>query len=173
MHHSSAEPSIDPQVADLSVLAVAATLPAGASLHERLSALPFRSIRFEPDAVDDCCRRLLRQRALLPASDEPAMRPSVLGLSRLYRFVAAPLGDLAAVGDECLARSIALSAVEPEHRRACERRIREELVALREDVFVCAFAGLCRGSGCPFAADRVVAEIDRGLVVLGAAAGNA
>lgn len=120
-----------------------------------------------PDAL--ACRRLTERCALVPrprtASGYVA---SLVGISRLYRFLHAPVGVAPAmpVDREVKVRRALLEALNPPDRGEVEARMCAELVEIRAGIFRCAHADLCAGRGCPFELEVSAEAVDRALCAL-------
>ncbi|WP_156899455.1 hypothetical protein [Pleomorphomonas koreensis] len=115
------------------------------------------------------CRRLVERAALVPKPRAPGGHAvSLVGMSRLYRFVHAPVGaapDLP-IDREIEVRRELLDALDPPDRGEVEARLCAELVEMRAGVFRCVHADLCAGRGCPFEMEVTADALDRALCVL-------
>ncbi len=124
-------------------------------------------VRQKPDAL--ACRRLTERCALVPRPRAPnGYAASLVGVSRLYRFVHAPVGiapDMP-VDREIEVRRAVLEALDPPDRNEVEARMCAELVEMRAGMFRCAHADLCAGRGCPFELEVSAEAVDRALCVL-------
>lgn len=120
-----------------------------------------------PDAL--ACRRLTDRCALVPRPRAPSgYAASLVGMSRLYRFVHAPVGiapDMP-VDREVEVRRTVLEALDPPDRNEVEARMCAELVEIRAGIFRCAHADLCAGLGCPFELEVCAEAVDRALCAL-------
>lgn len=121
-------------------------------------------------AVDQAhCLRLVRRCAVVPVPHAPnGYRVSLVGMSRLYRFVHSPVGsapDLPVDG-EIAARIEVLEALAPPDRQEIETRMCAELVEIRAGFYRCAHADLCAGRGCPFELEVGADAVDRALCAL-------
>lgn len=119
------------------------------------------------DAV--ACRRLTERCALVPKPRAPGGHAaSLVGVSRLYRFVHAPVGiaEGMPIDREVEVRRILLDVLDPPDRRSVESRMCAELVEIRAGIFRCAHADLCAGRGCPFELEVSADAVDRALTSL-------
>lgn len=115
------------------------------------------------------CRRLTERCALVPRPrTHSGYTASLVGISRLYRFVHAPVGIAPEmpVDREVEVRRIVLDALNPPDRGEVEARMCAELVELRAGIFRCAHADLCAGRGCPFELEVTAEAVDRALCTL-------
>lgn len=115
------------------------------------------------------CRRLTERCALVPRPRAPGgYTASLVGVSRLYRFVHAPVGVAPGmpVDREVEVRRAVLEALDPPDRQEVEARMCAELVEIRAGIFRCAHADLCAGRGCPFELEVSAEAVDRALCVL-------
>lgn len=115
------------------------------------------------------CRRLTERCALVPRPRAPGgYAASLIGMSRLYRFLHAPVGLAAEmpVDHEVEVRRALLDALDPPDRQDVEARMCAELVEIRAGIFRCAHADLCAGRGCPFELEVSAEAIDRALCTL-------
>lgn len=129
---------------------------------KREGSLPNRS-----DAV--ACRRLTERCALVPRPRTPSGHAaSLIGMSRLYRFLHAPVGIAPEmpVDREVEVRRAVLEALNPPDRHEVEARMCAELVEIRAGIFRCAHADLCAGRGCPFELEVSAEAVDRALCAL-------
>ena len=120
-----------------------------------------------PDAL--ACRRLTERCALVPRPRAPGgYTASLVGMSRLYRFVHAPVGIAPemSVDREVAVRRTVLEALNPPDRGEVEARMCAELVEMRAGIFRCAHADLCAGRGCPFELEVTADAVDRALCAL-------
>lgn len=119
------------------------------------------------DAADaHACRRLTDRCALVPKPRAPGGHvASLIGVSRLYRFVHAPIGiaEGMPIDREVEVRRTLLDALNPPDRRTVESRMCSELVEIRAGIFRCAHADLCAGRGCPFELEMSADAVDRAL----------
>jgi len=114
-------------------------------------------------------RRLAERCALVPKPRAPGGHvASLIGVSRLYRFVHAPLGiaEDMSIDREVAVRRILLDVLNPPDRHSVEARMCAELVEIRAGIFRCAHADLCAGRGCPFELDVSADAVDRALASL-------
>lgn len=115
------------------------------------------------------CRRLTERCALVPRPRTPGgYTASLIGVSRLYRFVHAPVGvapDMP-VDREVEVRRAVLEVLDPPDRQEVEARMCAELVEMRAGIFRCAHADLCAGRGCPFELEVSAEAVDRALCTL-------
>ena len=115
------------------------------------------------------CRRLIERCALVPRPRAPnGYAASLVGVSRLYRFVHAPVGIAPemSVDREVEVRRAVLEALNPPERGEVEARMCADLVEMRAGIFRCAHADLCAGRGCPFELEVSADAIDRALCAL-------
>ncbi len=115
------------------------------------------------------CRRLTERCALVPRPRAPSgYAASLVGMSRLYRFVHAPVGVAPEmpIDREVEVRRAVLEALDPPDRREVETRMCAELVEMRAGIFRCAHADLCAGRGCPFELEVAADTVDRALCAL-------
>ncbi len=115
------------------------------------------------------CRRLTERCALVPRPRAPGgYAASLIGMSRLYRFLHAPVGlaPEMPVDREVEVRRALLEALDPPDRQDVEARMCAELVEIRAGIFRCAHADLCAGRGCPFELEVSAEAIDRALCTL-------
>ncbi|PIO97769.1 hypothetical protein KL86PLE_10162 [uncultured Pleomorphomonas sp.] len=120
-----------------------------------------------PDAL--ACRRLTERCALVPRPRAPGgYTASLVGMSRLYRFIHAPVGVAPEmpVDREVEVRRTVLEALNPPDRGEVEARMCAELVEMRAGIFRCAHADLCAGRGCPFELEVSADAVDRALCAL-------
>lgn len=115
------------------------------------------------------CRRLTERCALVPRPRAPSgYEASLIGMSRLYRFLHSPVGlssDMP-VDHEVEVRRAVLEALDPPDRQEVEARMCAELVEIRAGIFRCAHADLCAGRGCPFELEVSAEAVDRALCAL-------
>ena len=124
-------------------------------------------IDHRPDAL--ACRRLTERCALVPRPYAPGgYAASLVGMSRLYRFVHAPVGIAPEmpVDREVAVRRAVLEALDPPDRSEVEARMCADLVEMRAGIFRCAHADLCAGRGCPFELEVSAEAVDRALCAL-------
>ena len=115
------------------------------------------------------CRRLTERCALVPRPRAPGGHAaSLVGMSRLYRFVHAPVGIAPEmpVDREVEVRRTVLEALNPPDRGEVEARMCAELVEMRAGIFRCAHVDLCAGRGCPFELEVTADAVDRALCAL-------
>lgn len=115
------------------------------------------------------CRRLTERCALVPRPrTQSGYSASLVGMSRLYRFIHAPVGIAPelSVDREVEVRRVVLEALDPPDRGEVEARMCAELVELRAGIFRCAHADLCAGRGCPFELEMTADAVDRALCAL-------
>lgn len=115
------------------------------------------------------CRRLTERCALVPRPRAPnGYAASLVGMSRLYRFVHAPVGIAPemSVDREVEVRRAVLEALNPPDRGEVEARMCADLVEMRAGIFRCAHADLCAGRGCPFELEVSADAVDRALCAL-------
>lgn len=115
------------------------------------------------------CRRLTERCALVPRPRAASgYAASLVGMSRLYRFVHAPVGIAPEmpIDREVEVRRIVLGALNPPDRGEVEARMCAELVEMRAGIFRCAHADLCAGRGCPFELEVSADAVDRALCAL-------
>jgi len=115
------------------------------------------------------CRRLTERCALVPRPRAAGGHvASLVGMSRLYRFVHAPVGIAPemSVDREVEVRRVLLEALNPPDRGEVEARMCAELVEMRAGIFRCAHADLCAGRGCPFELEVSADAVDRALCAL-------
>lgn len=115
------------------------------------------------------CRRLIERCALVHRPRAPGgYAASLVGVSRLYRFVHAPVGVAPEmpVDREVEVRRAVLEALDPPDRGEVEARMCAELVEIRAGIFRCAHADLCAGRGCPFEVEVTAEAVDRALCAL-------
>ncbi|MBS1182104.1 MAG: hypothetical protein H6Q99_1984 [Proteobacteria bacterium] len=115
------------------------------------------------------CRRLIERCALVPRPRAPGgYTASLVGMSRLYRFVHAPVGVAPEmpVDREVAVRRAVLEVLDPPDRDEVEARMCAELVEIRAGIFRCAHADLCAGRGCPFELEVSAEAVDRALCAL-------
>ncbi len=126
-----------------------------------------RLVDQRPDAL--ACRRLTERCALVHRPRAPGgYAASLVGVSRLYRFVHAPVGiapDMP-IDREIEVRRAVLEALDPPDRTEVEARMCAELVEIRAGIFRCAHADLCAGRGCPFELEVSAEAVDRALCAL-------
>ncbi len=115
------------------------------------------------------CRRLTERCALVPRPRAPGgYTASLIGMSRLYRFVHAPVGVAPEmpVDREVEVRRAVLEVLDPPDRNEVEAHMCAELVEMRAGIFRCAHADLCAGRGCPFELEVAADTVDRALCAL-------
>lgn len=115
------------------------------------------------------CRRLTERCALVPRPrTSGGYAASLIGMSRLYRFLHAPVGIAPGmpVDREVVVRRAVLEALNPPDRHEVEARMCAELVEIRAGIFRCAHADLCAGRGCPFELEVSAEAVDRALCAL-------
>lgn len=115
------------------------------------------------------CRRLTKRCALLSCPLAPSgYVPSLIGMSRLYRFLHAPVGIAwqMPVDREVEVRSALLEVLDPPDRGEVEARMCAKLIEIRAGIFRCVHADLCAGRGCPFELEVSADAIDRALCAL-------
>lgn len=115
------------------------------------------------------CRRLVERCALSPLPRSPGgYTATLIGVSRLYRFLHAPVGIAPelSLDREVEIRSAVLDVVNPPDRGEVEARMCAELIEIRAGIFRCAHADLCAGRGCPFELEVSAEAVDRALCAL-------
>lgn len=115
------------------------------------------------------CRRLTERCALVPRPrTQSGYAASLIGISRLYRFLHASVGIAPEmpVDREVEIRRIVLEALNPPDRGEVEARMCAELVEIRAGIFRCVHADLCAGRGCPFELEVTADAVDRALCAL-------
>ncbi|WP_370674427.1 hypothetical protein [Pleomorphomonas sp. PLEO] len=115
------------------------------------------------------CRRLVERCALVPRPRAPeGYAASLVGVSRLYRFIHAPVGiaQEMPVDREVEVRRSVLEALNPPDRGEVQARMCAELVEIRAGIFRCAHFDLCAGRGCPFELEVSADAVDRALCAL-------
>lgn len=130
---------------------------------------PAKDAPYDRGATALACRRLTERCALVPRPHAPGGHAaSLVGMSRLYRFLHAPVGVAPEmpVDREVEVRRAVLERLDPPDRSEVEARMCAELVEIRAGIFRCAHAGLCAGRGCPFELEVSAEAVDRALCAL-------
>lgn len=135
-----------------------------------------RTVRQVLDGVVDAgsaearCRDLVARCLLVADPRAPAgVTVSLLGESRLQRFIRSPVGSAAPAAylcEECAVRRMVLDALDPDDREDLAGGMCRDLVAMRGGLMSCAHAEACASRACPLAAVAFLEEIDMALVWL-------